>query len=92
MASDPTLSDVKGFLGVTGSTYDTQITAILGAWVNGLNAKIYDEYLADSDLDDILKLGKLLVTCGSVQQSLPVGAVASGEQENGICFLGACPS
>jgi len=75
-ASDPTAADVKAYLGITATTYDTQIASILTLWLNVLNTQIISTYLADSTYDDVLESGKTLCVAGQVVTR--TGAGSSG--------------
>jgi hypothetical protein len=72
-----TASDIKGYLGISGTTYDTQIGEVLDLWDLAIEDMIEDEYLASSAYANILKAGKMLVICGHVKGSIPIEATAS---------------
>lgn len=70
--SEVLYSEVKTYLGITVSDYDTQIEAFTDLWVSILNASIGAEYLADATLEaGILHGGKLLCIAGQAQKVLP---------------------
>ena len=65
------LDQVKDYLGITVTTYDTQISMIATQWTAILNASIGAAYLVDSSLTGILDGGKLLCIAGQCQKILP---------------------
>jgi hypothetical protein len=75
-----TADDIKGYLGITATTYDTQIGSVVTIWTNVVESWITTAYLEDSNLTETLKAGKLLVICGNALNVLPVDAcgVAAG--------------
>ena len=72
------LDQVKDYLGITVTTYDTQIGMIATQWTAILNAQILPEYLADTTLDGIIDGGKLLCIAGQVQNRLGSAASSTG--------------
>lgn len=82
MASDPSVDDVKTYLGISEDTYDTQIGSILTVWNNYLNARLLTTYTESSEYDNVLKLGKLLVACGQVQARLPSSVMTATTATN----------
>lgn len=75
------IEDIKTYLGVSTTDNDTQITGILAAWDLAIEAMIVPAYLTEASLDeieDLLTLGKLLIICGHVKNTLPATATAAG--------------
>jgi hypothetical protein len=72
-----TTANIKDYLGVSVDTYDTQIAAILAIWDTAIESMIEPSSLADTDLADVLKAGKLLMIAGYVKNNLPATATAN---------------
>jgi len=72
-----TSANIKDYLVITSTTYDTQIAVILGLWDYTIEDMIQPGYLASTALTNILTLGKLLVIAGQVKSALPATATGS---------------
>jgi len=77
-SSDPTVQDIKDYLGISVVTYDTQITAIHAAWVASLNTRILPQFLDVATYDGDLELGKTLCIAGQVKNQLGSAASSTG--------------
>jgi hypothetical protein len=75
-----TSTDVKSYLGITASTYDTQIESVIAIWTNVIESWVAPSSLADSTLTETIKAGKLLIICGNARNVLPAdaGGISAG--------------
>jgi hypothetical protein len=75
-----TKEDVKSYLVITSTDFDSNLTAMLGVWNNVVDFMIEDTYLNDSNYEDTLKAGKLLFICSKLGDVLPKDIVGRASE------------
>lgn len=79
-----TLDDIKKYLVISVSTYDANITSILGIWNPTVDEMIDSNYVDDSSLENTLKAGKLLFISAKLRDILPrdcIGRISERVEE-----------